>query len=87
VAWFIVERYLPDIGAAQLQESIEQLSAATAALAIGGAEVRYLGSSYVPEEESCFCRFESDSIESVRLACHRASFSYARILEAKELSA
>lgn len=64
-------------------KSIERLSAATAALAADGADVRYLGSSFVPDEESCFCRFESGSIDAVRLACERASFSYARILEAR----
>lgn len=85
MAWFIVERYLAEIGTGELREATERLAAATAALAAGGAEVRYLGSSFVPEEESCFCRFESDSMESVRRACDHASFSYARILETEEL--
>jgi len=30
------------------------------ALAASGVALRYLGSSFVPEEESCFCRLESD---------------------------
>lgn len=87
MAWFIVERYLPDVGSAELREATERLAAAAAALAAGGVEIRYLGSSFVPEEESCFCRFESDSIEIVRVACDRAAFSFARILETEELPA
>jgi Nickel responsive protein SCO4226-like len=85
VARFVVERYLPGIGVTDLQDATERLAAATAALAAGGAVVRYLGSSFVPAEESCFCRFESDSIDSVRIACDQASVSYARILEIEEL--
>lgn len=85
MASFIVERYLPGVGVPELQKSIERLSAATAALAADGADVRYLGSSFVPDEESCFCRFESNSIDAVRLSCEQASFPYARILEADEL--
>jgi hypothetical protein len=36
------------------------------ALAASGVALRYLGSSFVPEEESCFCRFESDSAPAPR---------------------
>jgi hypothetical protein len=87
MAWFIVERYLPNVRAEDLREATERLAAVSVALAARGVPVRYLGSSFVPAEESCFCRFESDSLDAVRLACEHASLSYARILETEELPA
>lgn len=81
----IVERYLPEATREEVDEAATQLAAATLALAARGAEIRYLGSTFVAEEEYCICRFESRSREDVRLACERAGVSYARIVQAREL--
>ena len=83
---FIVERYIPGIDTDEVRKATVRLAAATAALAAQGFEVRYLGSSFIPAEESCFCRFESNSIEAVRRACNNSSFRYDRILETEELT-
>jgi hypothetical protein len=80
---FVVERYLPDINAEELRAGAERLAAAAAALSASGTEIRYLGSTFVAEEESCFCRFEASSARLVGEACHAARFPYARILEAE----
>lgn len=83
--WFLVERYLPGIDIAEVRRATGRLAATTAALAADGVKVRYLGSSFVPGEESCFCRFESDAVDAVYAACDRASFHYDRILRTEEL--
>ena len=83
---FVVERYLPGITADELHASAERLAAAAATLTATGREIRYLGSTFVPEEESCFCRFEASSAHVVATACHDAQFEYARIHEAKAVT-
>ena len=82
---FVVERYLPDTTAAQVCEAEALLSAAAHDLAATGTEIHFLGSTFVPVEEYCFCRFESDSLDNVRRACERAGVSYARIVQARDL--
>jgi Nickel responsive protein SCO4226-like len=83
---FVVERYLPGITAEELRASADRLAAATEGLAARGQAIRYLGSAFVPEEESCFCRFEAASAATVERACSRARFPYARILEAETVA-
>jgi hypothetical protein len=81
---YMVERYLPDITVAQLDEANERLAAATRVLAAQGVAVRYVGSTFVPEEDSCFCRFESASANHVRHACAQAGVGFARIVETRD---
>jgi Protein of unknown function (DUF4242) len=83
VTEYMVERYLPGITSAELDEASARLAAASAELSTNGAEVRYLGSTFVPEEESCFCRFRSADADHVRRACERAGVAFARILETR----
>jgi Protein of unknown function (DUF4242) len=82
----MVERYLPGITTGELDEASARLAAASAELTANGADVRYLGSTFVPEEESCFCRFESADADDVRRACERAGVSFARILETRDFA-
>ena len=81
----MVERYLPGITAGELDEAGAQLAAAARELAADGIGVRYLGSTFVPEEESCFCRFESADADGVRRAFERAGITFARIVETRDL--
>jgi hypothetical protein len=83
----MVERYLPGIDAVELDEASRRLAAAARALTAQGLEVRYLGSTFVPEEESCFCRFESAGADDVRRACEQAGVQFARIVETHDFSA
>jgi hypothetical protein len=83
---FVVERYLPGITADELRVNAERLAAVTERLAAAGDEIRYLGSTFVPGEESCFCRFEAASPRAIEKACGQARFPYARILEAEAVS-
>ena len=81
---YLVERYLPGATDGQLDEAGERLAAAAERLAAEGVDVRYVGSTFVPEEESCFCRFESAGREGVERACEQAGVRFARIVETRE---
>jgi hypothetical protein len=75
---YLVERYLPGRDRAWLD-------AALARLRKDRAGVAYLGSTYVPEDDSCFCRFEAASVETVRDANEIAGVPFARIVAADEI--
>lgn len=81
----MVERYLPGITLGQLDEASARLAAAAAALLARGVDVRYLGSTFVPEEESCFCSFEGADVDAVRRTCEQADVTFARIVETRDL--
>ena len=75
----MVERYLPGMTARELEDASARLAATAQALAAKGVGVVYAGSTYVPNEESCFCRFEATSREVVERVCERAHLPFARI--------
>ncbi len=75
----MVEQYLPGITAVELDEASARLVAAVDDLTARGAEIRIIGSTFVPEEDSCFCRFEASSSEVVRRAFELAGLPIARI--------
>jgi len=75
---YLVERYLPGRDRAWLEAALARIPSET-----GG--VAYLGSLYVPSDDSCFCRFEAVDAESVRDANELARVPFARIVEATEL--
>jgi hypothetical protein len=75
---YLVERYLPGRDRAWVQEALAELPR-------DDADVSYLGSLYVPSDESCFCRFSAPSAESVRRVNELAGVPFARIVAAIEL--
>jgi hypothetical protein len=83
---YMVERYLPGVTAGQLDEASARLAAAAEELTMQGIAVRYTGSTFVPEEESCFCRFDGASVNYVRRVCEEAGIAFARIVETHDLA-
>lgn len=80
---YLGEAYLPRSRAAALDEAVKRLQA-SAGPADGAPAVRYVRSTFVPEDETCFHIFEADSAEAVRKAGERASVTFDRIVEAVE---
>jgi hypothetical protein len=74
---YLVERYLPERDRPWLEEALARLA--------DDRRVRYLGSTYVPSEDSCFCRFEAETAEHVRNANEVAGVPFARIVTALEI--
>jgi hypothetical protein len=79
---YMVERYLPGVGGEELGAAIGRLNAAVAQLQAQGVAVRYLGSTFAPEDQYCFCLFTGPSPAAVQEANERASFPFARIVPA-----
>jgi hypothetical protein len=75
---YLVERYLPGRDQAWLEEALARLPRLRDGVA-------YLGSTYIPSDESCFCRFEASDAEDVRLVNELARVPFARISAAIEL--
>ena len=76
---YLVERYLPGRDRAWLEEALARIPRDDA------DGVSYLGSLYVPSDESCFCRFTAPDAESVGRVNELAGVPFARIVAAVEL--
>jgi Protein of unknown function (DUF4242) len=86
VGIYLVERYLPDAGSDELSSIVDRLEDASSRLRAAGVDVRYLDSTFMPEEESCFCRFEAPSLRAAVLVNRLARAPYARITEVISLA-
>ena len=86
MAVYMVERELPGI-------SMEQLAAAQkAAIETGeqftaeGKNVRYIRTTFVPNEARCMCLFEADNAELVKEVNEAAQIPFNRIVGALDLT-
>ncbi len=77
---YLVERYLPGRDRAWLEEALARIPR-------DDADVSYLGSLYLPSDESCLCRFHAPNQESVRRINELAGVPFARIVAVIELVA
>jgi Protein of unknown function (DUF4242) len=75
---YLVERYLPGRNRAWLEAELVRLRGQRARAA-------YLGSTYVPADDSCFCRFEAETADDVRDANEIAGVPFARIVATEEI--
>jgi hypothetical protein len=84
---FLAERYVSaaDLELARLDAA--RASAASKEATESGKTVRYLGSTLIPSDETCFALFEAPSAEDVRRLLERASLPYDRIVEAVRIGA
>lgn len=79
---YLVERYLPGLSEVDLRAALQRVRATCEELSAGGAPIRYAGSMFLALDETCFCRFDSDSAEVAAEANERAQFPFARITPA-----
>jgi hypothetical protein len=79
---YLVERYLPGLSEADLRAALKRLGEACAELSSSGKPVRYVGSMFLREEETCFCRLDGDSPETAAQANEIARLPFARITAA-----
>lgn len=84
---FIVEQYLPGVTLSQVITTAERAKLASARFSSGGTAVRYLRTTYIPEDESCFCLFDGPDADSVRKVNELAEIPFERIVEALDVSA
>jgi hypothetical protein len=85
VADYLMELYLPGkaaderlLAAARAEEGADQAPS-------GRVEVRYLGSIFIPSDETCFHLFDAHSRRAVEEASERASIRFERIVASVRL--
>lgn len=84
---YLVEAYLPRARAAELDAALARLVAVTREASPRAGEVRYVRSTFIPEDEVCFHVFEAVSEAAVRDVGERAALTFDRVMEAREGSA
>jgi Protein of unknown function (DUF4242) len=83
---YMVERYLPGVSEEELHAAIGRVKAVVAQMQAEGVAVGYLGSTFAPEDQCCFCLFAGPSRAAVQAANERAEFPHARIVPAIRIS-
>jgi hypothetical protein len=81
---FVVERYWPDASEDDARRAMQQLRACCEQLAAAGADVRFLGGTFVPGDELLSCRIQG-SEQVVRQAYERAGLTFDRVLSTMEV--
>lgn len=84
---YMVERTLPGITMDQLGAAQQQAIRTAAEFTRNGRPVRYIRSTFVPEQCACQCLFEADRPDDVRAVNDTAGIPYTRIVEALDLPA
>jgi hypothetical protein len=82
VPTYLVERYVPRAGRAQLAEIVKTAKTAARQTGDSPGAIRYLAVTLVPGDELCYCLFEAPTIEAVRQAHDLARIPCERIVEA-----
>lgn len=77
---YLVERYLPGLAETDVRRRLERARIASEEMSLTGTEIRYLGSIFLPLEEACFCRFDSENAEAVAEVNERAQVPFSRII-------
>ena len=83
---FLVERDLAGISLDGLGEAKETALRKAASMREQGARIRYLRSTFVPEDGRCMCLFEAGSEAEVRRLNDETGLPYVAILPAYDLS-
>ena len=78
---FMVESYPVGFTPAELTAASERASELSAKLRIDGIDVRLVGSTMVPAEESLFCIFDAPSRDVVEEVVTRAGLPLERLSE------
>lgn len=81
---YLVEAYLPRSHARDARAAGRDARAAAEELSREGRPVRYLRTTFLPNDETCFHVFESADKDAVSEVCRRAGIGSARIVQALE---
>jgi hypothetical protein len=81
---FLLETYVPRSAADGGREAARAIRSAAAELSCEGTRVRYIRSTFLPDDETCFHVFEATAPEAVAELSRRAGLVRARIMPAFE---
>jgi hypothetical protein len=86
MAVYMVERDLPGITMDQLAAAQKAAIETGQRLTAAGKPVRYIRSTFVPQESHCMCLFEAPTPELVKELNDEAKIPYTRVVEAADLT-
>jgi hypothetical protein len=81
---YLVETYASKLRVNEARAAGRRARAAAEQLSQEGTRVRYVRTTFLPEDETCFHVFEAASEEAVGEACRRAGIAAGRIAPAME---
>ena len=81
---YLVEAYVPRSGVQEAQAAAGRARAAAKRLSREGNAVRYVRTTFLPDDETCFHIFEAASEEAVSEVCRQAGIRSGRIVPAVE---
>ena len=81
---YLVESYIPRSRAREARAAGRDARIAAEELAREGTQVRYVRTTFLPDDETCFHIFEAVSEKAVGEACRRAGIGSGRIVPAIE---
>jgi hypothetical protein len=84
---YMVERNLNGISMDALGAAQSKAIETAAAMRSSGSEIRYLRSTFVPENGQCMCLFQAGDAETVATLNTSAELPYQRISEVLDLPA
>lgn len=86
MAVFMVERDLKGIPMADLAGAQKAAIAKAGEMREQGSDIRYLRTTFAPEDGRCMCLFEADSESEVRRLNEEAGLPYQRVVPAMDLT-
>ena len=86
MAVYMVDRNLPGITMDQLAAAQKAAIETGKRLTASGKPVRYIRSTFIPQESHCMCLFEASNPELVKQLNDEAKISYTRVIEAADLT-
>ncbi len=84
MASYLIETYISRSRPGDVAAATGRAREAAELLAGEGRRIRFLRSTFVPDDELCFLLFEAESEAVVVQAAARAAIEYERVLEAVE---
>ena len=86
MAVYMVERELPGVTMDQLSAAQKAAIETSNRFTANGSDVRYIRTTFVPNEAHCMCLFEADNADVVRAVNEAAQIPFTRIVEALDLT-
>jgi len=86
MAVYMVERHLPGITMDQLAAAQKAAISTGQEMTSAGRNVRYIRSTFVPQEASCMCLFEASEPSVVEELNRKANIPFTRVVEAIDLT-
>lgn len=83
---YMVERNLKGIAMEDLAAAQKAAIAMADAYRANGTPIRYIRSTFAPEDGRCMCLFEADQAQDVTRLNDEAKLPYTRVVEALDLT-